>query len=331
MPDEKDQNPSSNSNNQPFKNPADDQETVSFAVMPHDAQESHEGEQVKMSDINAASEHSAPAGGGIWHNSSTYIIISVLILAALGALAYFLLWQPSDNSSPNQENASRLPRVFLQQYFGSEQCVEESRCGEDADPDSDGLGNHAEFLERTDPTKPDSDDDGLADGDELNIYLTDPREKFSDGRAVSEQNGYTDGSQVRNEYDPITPGLKMTDVRKQQIQNSIAQHGLHEPTKTTLASGAPAQAKTVTVFITNGKFSPETVTINVNDTVVWLNKDAGSHQIMSGPHPAHSSLPDLASGTLGTNQTYSYQFTAAGAFMYHSESNPAGAGKVEVK
>jgi plastocyanin len=331
MPDETNPNLNSSSNNQPFKNPADDQETVSFAVMPHDAGEAPNGDQVKMSDINAASEH--PIGGGIWHSKSTYIAIGVLVVAALGAMAYFLLWQ-TDSKSPSensQQNASRLPRVFLQQYFSVDVCQNESTCGEKADPDNDGLDNYSEFIEQTEPMKADSDEDGLADGDEVKIYLTDPVNKYTDSRPVAEQNGYTDGSQIRNEYDPITPGLKMTDVRKQQIQVAIAEHGLHEPTKTTLTAAAAPQAKTVTVFITNGKFSPETVSINVNDSVVWLNKDATTRQIMSDVHPAHLSLPDLASGTLATNQTFSFKFTTAGSFTYHDETNLTSKGKIEVK
>jgi plastocyanin len=331
MPQETNPDPNLNPNNQPFKNPADDQETVSFAVMPHSAQEASHGDQVKMSDINAASEH--PSGGGIWHSKSTYIVIGLIVLVALGAMAYFLLW-PTDGNKTNlqvNENASRLPRVFLQNYFSVDTCENESSCGDKADPDNDGLENYDEFVEQTEPMKADSDNDGLADGDEVNIYLTDPVNDFTDNRPVAKQSGYTDGSQIRNEYDPLTPGLKMTDVRKQQIQVAIAEHGLHEPTKTTMAAAALPQAKTVTVFITNGKFSPETVSINVNDTVVWLNKDAVNRQIMSDPHPAHSSFEDLASGTLATNQTFSFKFIAPGNITYHDETNPTTKGKIEIK
>lgn len=331
MPDEQNLDPNTNTNNQPFKNPADDQETVSFAVMPHSAQEASHGDQVRMSDINAASEH--PSGPGIWHSKSTYIVIGLLVLIALGAAAYFLLW-PNDSGKSNlvvNENASRLPRAWLQEYFSVATCENESSCGEKADPDNDGLDNYNEFVEQTEPTKADSDNDGLADGDEVKIYLTDPIQQFTDNRPVAAQNGYTDGSQVKNEYDPLTPGLKMTDVRKQQIQVATAEHGIHEPTKTTLTAAAAPQAKTVTVFITNGKFSPDTVSINVNDTVVWLNKDATSRQIMSDPHPTHSSFMDLASGTLATNQTFSFKFIAPGSITYHDETNPTSKGKIEIK
>ena len=42
------------------------------------------------------------------------------------------------------------------------------------DPDDDGLTNLSEYLYETDPSDPDTDDDGLSDGDEINIHGTDP-------------------------------------------------------------------------------------------------------------------------------------------------------------
>lgn len=313
-----------NQNNQ-FKNPADEQETVSFAVMPHDPQDVQGGGDVSMADIDAGSEPHE----GIWHSKTTYIVIGLLILIILGAAAYFLLWS-TPNEAPQQQ-ASRLPKVWVSQYFGAEVCADQAKCGEAADPDKDGLGNYDEFVEQTDPTSADTDKDGLADGDEINIYLTDPTAQFTDKRPVSQESGYTDGSQVKNEYDPLTPGLKMTDARKQQIQTAIQEYGLHEPTTTTLQTAAAPQPKTVTVFIVNGKFDPATLSVNVNDTVVWLNKDATNHQIMSNPHPTHSALSDLSSGILGTNQTFSYKFTQTGTYQYHDETLPTSVGTVEVK
>ena len=41
-------------------------------------------------------------------------------------------------------------------------------------PDNDGLTNLEEYQNNTDPNDPDSDGDGLSDGDEVNIYGTDP-------------------------------------------------------------------------------------------------------------------------------------------------------------
>ena len=46
----------------------------------------------------------------------------------------------------------------------------------------------------------DSDNDGLSDGDELNIYGTDPFNPDSDG------DGYSDGDEVKGGYNPNGPG-----------------------------------------------------------------------------------------------------------------------------
>jgi plastocyanin len=327
MPDEKEQ--SSNAG----MPPANEQDMVSFAVMPHNAQDAQGGGDVRMSDINAASDRQEGAAASFFRGKTMYIVIGVVVLAALGAAAYFLLWPSSNSQTPKneEEKTSKLPKVFLQQFFQTDSCQNTALCGDVADPDEDGLDNYNEFVEQSDPTNPDSDSDGLADGDEVNIYLTDPIKKYTDKRPSSEAGGYTDGSQIKNEYDPLTPGLKMTDVRKAQIQSAIEEFKLHEPTKTTLAAAIKAPAKSVTVFIANNKFDPSTVFINPGDTIVWLNKDSSQHQIVSGPHPEHSQLPDLASGILSTNQTYSYQFKEAGSFKYHDEMNTGAIGTVEVK
>ena len=54
------------------------------------------------------------------------------------------------------------------------------------DNDSDGLSNLEEFQEDTNPIDPDSDGDGLSDGDEVNTYLTDPLRTDSDGDGLDD-------------------------------------------------------------------------------------------------------------------------------------------------
>jgi len=68
------------------------------------------------------------------------------------------------------------------------------------DTDLDGLSNEEEKKNGTDPNNPDTDGDGLLDGDEVNFYHSNPTKSDTDG------DGYKDGEEVRNGYSPIGPG-----------------------------------------------------------------------------------------------------------------------------
>jgi len=71
-----------------------------------------------------------------------------------------------------------------------------------ADSDGDGLANFAEYSLGADPCDPDTDGDGLTDGDEVNTHGTDPLDTDSDGDLMDDgwevQEGATCG------LDPLT-------------------------------------------------------------------------------------------------------------------------------
>lgn len=58
------------------------------------------------------------------------------------------------------------------------------------DSDSDGLNDDEEFMYGTDPLNPDTDGDGLKDGEEVHVTTTDPLNPDTDG------DGLTDGDEV---------------------------------------------------------------------------------------------------------------------------------------
>ena len=68
------------------------------------------------------------------------------------------------------------------------------------DKDEDGLTNTEELGYGTDPNDADTDNDGLNDGLELNVYSTDPFDQDSDN------DGYLDGIEAFNGSDPANYG-----------------------------------------------------------------------------------------------------------------------------
>ena len=84
------------------------------------------------------------------------------------------------------------------------------------------------------------------------------------------------------------------------------------------------------VTIKNFTFEPSTLTVKAGTTVTWTNQDSTSHQVASNPHPAHTDLPGLDSGTLSQGQTYSFTFTTKGTFGYHCHLHPSMQGTIVV-
>jgi hypothetical protein len=85
------------------------------------------------------------------------------------------------------------------------------------DPDSDGLSNIKEYEKGTSPQDNDTDDDGLLDGQEVNIYNTDPL------LADTDNGGEKDGSEIltlRNPLDSDDDALSLTIIPTQTKNNT---------------------------------------------------------------------------------------------------------------
>jgi type IV secretory pathway VirB10-like protein len=68
------------------------------------------------------------------------------------------------------------------------------------DSDGDGLTDDQEAKLGTNPHDPDTDHDGLSDGDEVNKWHTNPLKADTDG------DGYLDGDEVAKGYNPLGQG-----------------------------------------------------------------------------------------------------------------------------
>jgi plastocyanin len=78
------------------------------------------------------------------------------------------------------------------------------------------------------------------------------------------------------------------------------------------------------VRVDNFSFAPETLTVPVNSTVTWVNKDDVPHVIAS-----NDSL--FKSKALDTDDKYSFTFTKAGTYAYYCSVHPKMVGKVVVQ
>lgn len=201
----------------------------------------------------APEQHATPAPGTIVLPSRSRgkkalnIIITVLAVLVLGFGAYlgYVGWYkprqeklvaPTNTPPPPPQAVTpppappvltTTPAAWQLQFFGSDICAQQD-CLDAADPDSDGLANIAEFEKQTVPVEPDSDSDGLADGDEVNIFGSNPLNQRTAGNK-----DYTDADDAKGGYDTTT-GKKYTDERLAEVRNNVEQYSFHEPTLTTL-------------------------------------------------------------------------------------------------
>lgn len=71
--------------------------------------------------------------------------------------------------------------------------------------------------------------------------------------------------------------------------------------------------KTYTVLIERLNFDPTEITVNVNDTVVWVNDDTIIHAIIS--------TGKFESPGLRSNESWSFTFLYAGNYTYFDEGS----------
>jgi len=88
----------------------------------------------------------------------------------------------------------------------------------DSDADEDGLTKAEEEELGTDPDNPDTDGDGLSDGEEVNEHGTDPLEADSDGDEWDDGEEVDDGTDPLDEADHPYSGGWPIDACRSSIQ-----------------------------------------------------------------------------------------------------------------
>lgn len=83
------------------------------------------------------------------------------------------------------------------------------------------------------------------------------------------------------------------------------------------------------VFIQGMEFNPGTITVAVNSTVTWTNKDGVAHTVTSDTGLFDSGSISSAGG-YGGGGIYRHAFTTAGTFPYHCSFHASMTGTVIV-
>jgi len=77
------------------------------------------------------------------------------------------------------------------------------------------------------------------------------------------------------------------------------------------------QAKTHDVNVSNSKFTPKDITINVGDTLKWTNTQ-GSHNV-NGTTATYPNNPSSLGNTVGTGWVYTFVFMIPGTYDYQCD------------
>ncbi len=90
------------------------------------------------------------------------------------------------------------------------------------------------------------------------------------------------------------------------------------------ATRASAAGHNVQIRVDNFAFSPDQLTIPVNSTVEWVNRD-------DVPHTVASTDGFFKSRALDSDEAYSHTFSKAGTYEYYCSIHPKMVGKIVVK
>lgn len=168
------------------------------------------------------------------------MVVIFLVIGGLGFLGWwayrtFLVTPPPTNlfapeevvTSPQApDGVAPLPAITATSGAGETGAIVKNKdilFGEQVDSDSDGLPDDEEKKLGANPNNPDTDGDGLTDGDEVTVSGTNLLKKDTDGDGLSDYDevkiwhtnplnpdtdtdGFSDGTEAENGYNPLGAG-----------------------------------------------------------------------------------------------------------------------------
>lgn len=99
-------------------------------------------------------------------------------------------------------------------------------------------------------------------------------------------------------------------------------NGCKKSDNSPMSSGTPPANE---VWMQNTAFTPSSITVSVNTTITWRNKDSMAHTVTS------NSGSELNSGNISGGGTFTHQFTTAGTYPYHCTIHSGMTGTVVVQ
>ena len=176
------------------------------------------------------------------------IMVIVLLLLVLAAGVYLVFSRFTGEKEVSEDQKESLERVLV-------------------DGDGDGVEDSEERVLGTSVADADTDSDGLSDGDEVNVYGSNPLLFDTDS------DGYEDGQEPALGFSPVVATTSEAAVAEQEKwSRAIEQYGLHEPTLTVFQLHrsanlvAPEANKTIAGFLP-GTASPAGIHINEKSVI----------------------------------------------------------------
>lgn len=78
------------------------------------------------------------------------------------------------------------------------------------------------------------------------------------------------------------------------------------------------------VWIQNSSFNPSSLTVPLNTTIIWTNKDGVTHTVTS-------TNGSFDSGNISSGGVYKHQFTSSGTYSYTCTTHPSMTGTIFVQ